>query len=165
MEPVLCPLCMLPTLERLLANAEITAKVDHENRDHSIVAYRCTEYNHLFFLPNNDLNTSDSSPRHDEIAAATTCPICRGTGFDDTKQNFCSTCDGTGEISVRVQVPMHCPFCTRSEIERLFGRVIISAKMDGKTSVLKGLQAFRCVENRHMFLMAVSDIERFLKAA
>jgi len=28
----------------------------------------------------------------------TTCPVCGGSGFDDTDENVCLNCDGFGEI-------------------------------------------------------------------
>jgi hypothetical protein len=60
MEPVLCPLCTRPTLERLLEPVSVSAKIDHV--DHTLMVYRCTENSHIFFLRREDVKASFQGP-------------------------------------------------------------------------------------------------------
>jgi hypothetical protein len=138
MEPVLCPLCTRTDLERLPESGTIVAKIDHENMAHGVMAYCCTEYDHIFFLRRADVNSSFETPASNanrakvrQVAHVSTvpCPACWSTGFD-SKHDFCNVCEGTGELHMPLQVSA-CSVCTLSILEQLLQQVTISAKLDG----------------------------------
>ena len=163
MEPVLCPLCTRPTLERLLEPVSVSAKIDHE--DHALVVYRCTENSHIFFLRREDVKASfqapfsvEATPKQATQPVNMRCPLCRATGFDENG-NFCMTCAGSGELHALDQISLFCPLCTRASIERLPDNFKISAKMDRHSNPVGGVLAYRCTEYDHTFFVRITDIE------
>jgi hypothetical protein len=162
MEPVLCPVCTLRTIEPILDGASITARVQHDNIGHEVKAYRCTEYNHIFFLRKADIRGVPEMASYDAKAArveetkASPCPLCRGTGVDNG--DMCKTCGGRGELLLPAHALMRCPLCTRAELERLLERVTITAKID-RENTAGGILAYRCTENGHIFFVRVADVE------
>ncbi len=163
MEPVLCPLCTRTSLERLLEKVSLTVKIDHEV--HTLMVYRCTEYNHIFLLQREQVKASSQAPVNVEAmpkqmtqSVNVRCPICRATGFDENG-NLCITCVGTGELRALAKTSMLCPLCTRASIERLPDNFTISAKMDGHSNPVGGVLAYRCTEYEHPFFVRIADIE------
>ena len=57
-DPQSCPFCDSSSLERLLQDVQISAKnnLDGHNVAHGIVAYRCRENGHIFFLCESDVD-------------------------------------------------------------------------------------------------------------
>ena len=56
--PHSCPLCQQTTLERILGDVEMAAKIkgDGEDAANGIVAYRCTLNGHIFFVRQDDID-------------------------------------------------------------------------------------------------------------
>ena len=148
MEPVLCPLCTRPTLERLLEPVSVSAKIDHV--DYTLMVYRCAENSHIFLLRREDVKASFQAPFSVEAMARQAtqpvnmrCPLWRATGFDENG-NVCITCVGTGELPALAQILVLCPLCIGDSIERLPNNFTISAKMDGHNNPVGNVLAYRC---------------------
>ena len=56
MQPMACPLCLRTTVELLSSNVKIT--VANEAREaNGLLSCRCTEYGHVFFVRQSDLDS------------------------------------------------------------------------------------------------------------
>src|SRR5438270_1267592 len=118
MNPALCPLCTQHDLESLLNTAVISAKIGKQDVS-EVVAYRCREYGHIFFIRESDLRGTRraSTPTgHDGPAirqavppVVMPCPVCRSTGA--VHGNTCATCSGRGELRVSTHLSLRCPVC------------------------------------------------------
>ena len=62
MEPLSCPMCNRRTIERVLDNVLISAKVNAETSVGGMMAYHCTENGHIFFVRTKDVEEELSSP-------------------------------------------------------------------------------------------------------
>jgi hypothetical protein len=60
MKPVVCPFCNRFTLEALFSHITLTARIDGERVVSGVVAYRCRENNHVFFVRKLDVEAPDS---------------------------------------------------------------------------------------------------------
>ena len=72
--PRICPVCELETIERILDDVQIAAKIDGkgENVSHGVIAYRCTQNGHIFFLRHSDVTEFRRNQRYDEGATRRT---------------------------------------------------------------------------------------------
>jgi len=61
--PNICPVCELDSIERILEDVQIAAQItgSGENVSHGIVAYRCTQNGHIFFLRRSDVNADSDA--------------------------------------------------------------------------------------------------------
>jgi hypothetical protein len=58
MEPILCPLCTRYSLERLFDQVRLTARIGGESLVSGILAFRCTENSHVFFVRQMDVEAA-----------------------------------------------------------------------------------------------------------
>ena len=61
--PHFCPICELDSIERILEDVQIAAKIKGaaENVVNGIVAYRCTQHGHIFFVRYSDVKARSRS--------------------------------------------------------------------------------------------------------
>jgi len=59
MKPIMCPFCTQYTLEPLLKHITLTARIDGDSVVSGVMAYRCTENGHIFFVRKLDVDTLD----------------------------------------------------------------------------------------------------------
>ena len=60
MEPIVCPLCLRNMLENLASDVKLI--VDGElRRPEGLLSYRCTEYGHVFFVRESDVEREVST--------------------------------------------------------------------------------------------------------
>ena len=55
MTPILCPVCTRSTLEPILQKVILKAKIHDEHIVGGLLAYRCTEFGHVFFVRKADM--------------------------------------------------------------------------------------------------------------
>lgn len=55
MTPVLCPICTRSNLEPLFQEFTIKAEINGERQVGGLVAYRCLEFSHVFFVRKVDM--------------------------------------------------------------------------------------------------------------
>jgi hypothetical protein len=55
MTPVLCPICTRSTLEPIFEEVKIKEQMDGERIVGGLLAYRCTQFGHLFFVRKADV--------------------------------------------------------------------------------------------------------------
>lgn len=55
MTPALCPICTRSSLEPILEQIKIQAKIDGDRNVGALLAYKCIEFGHLFFVREADL--------------------------------------------------------------------------------------------------------------
>ena len=55
MTPVLCPICTRSSLEPIFQEVKIKVEMDSQRIVGGLLAYRCTEFGHLFFVPTADV--------------------------------------------------------------------------------------------------------------
>jgi hypothetical protein len=55
MTPALCPICARSTLEPILEQINIQAQIDGDRNVGGLLAYKCTEFGHLFFVRKADV--------------------------------------------------------------------------------------------------------------
>jgi uncharacterized Zn finger protein len=58
MAELTCPVCGRTTVEQLLREVQISAKVDGETPVGGLQMYRCTELGHIFFVRARDIEES-----------------------------------------------------------------------------------------------------------
>ena len=63
---IVCPLCGGGNVYPLLADVRISAEIGEGNVSAAVVAWRCTEGNHVFFLRCIDLSRLHQGPSVDE---------------------------------------------------------------------------------------------------
>jgi len=89
MEPLACPICTRRTLEQVLHAVCMTFRVDGEHSVGGLMAYRCTENGHVFFVRTSDVEAPLTQPTSKKVMKP--CPVCLGS-------RECTACDGTGEL-------------------------------------------------------------------
>ena len=55
MTPALCPICARSILEPILEQIKIQAQIDGERNVGALLAFKCTEFGHLFFVRKADV--------------------------------------------------------------------------------------------------------------
>jgi hypothetical protein len=55
MTPVLCPICTRSSLEEIFQNVSMEAKIDGDRVVGGLMAFRCTEFGHVFFVRRADV--------------------------------------------------------------------------------------------------------------
>jgi hypothetical protein len=59
MQPIVCPFCTQYALEPLFTHITLTARIDGESVVSGVMAYRCTENSHVFFVRKLDVDAED----------------------------------------------------------------------------------------------------------
>ena len=68
MQPMACPICDLKTIDRIFENVTLSAKVNGDRTVGGIVAYRCTVYDHIFFVRASDVEQPGDPLKRDPVA-------------------------------------------------------------------------------------------------
>lgn len=55
MTPVVCPICTRSSLERISQQAITEAKINNESIPGGLIAFRCTEFGHVFLVRKSDV--------------------------------------------------------------------------------------------------------------
>lgn len=55
MTPVQCPICTRSSLEPVSQNVAIEAEIDNQPVNGALMAFRCTEFGHLFLVRKSDV--------------------------------------------------------------------------------------------------------------
>jgi hypothetical protein len=85
-----CPICGRRSLEQVLNTVCISARVDGERSVGGLMAYRCTENGHIFFVRTTDVE-QPLTPPMSKNGPMNPCPVCDGS-------RQCTACNGTGEL-------------------------------------------------------------------